>query len=99
MGVNFYPRFLRDDGTAERADVCRHLLHMLEMGGEGKIGFGSDFDGIELKPVGLSDPRDFGLLLDDLRACGLPEQTVRGIAGENLLRYYDRFDPLTAEKG
>lgn len=99
VGVNFYPWFLRDDGCAERADVCRHLMHMLEMGGEGKIGLGSDFDGIECKTAGLSDPRDLCALLDDLRTFGLPEETIRGIAGENLLRYYDRFDPLTAEKG
>lgn len=91
VGVNFYPAFLRRDEKAGIADVCDHVLHMLEMGGEGKIGFGSDFDGIEMKPEGLTGPQDFPKLLDALRRRGLDEKMIRGIAGENLLQYYDRI--------
>lgn len=91
VGVNFYPAFLRRDEKAGIADVCDHVLHMLEMGGEGKIGFGSDFDGIEMKPEGLMGPQDFPKLLDALRRRGLDEKMIRGIAGENLLQYYDRI--------
>lgn len=93
VGVNFYPHFLRDDGKADVSDVCDHILHMLEMGGEGHIGFGSDFDGIECKPEGLAGPQDFPALLNALKLRGLTEAQIRGIAGENLLRYYDRIDP------
>lgn len=91
VGVNFYPAFLRRDEKAGIADVCDHVLHMLEMGGEGKIGFGSDFDGIEMKPEGLTGPQDFPKLMDALRRRGLDEKMIRGIAGENLLQYYDRI--------
>ena len=38
-------------------------------------------------------PQDLPSLLSALRSRGLDEDTVRGIAGENLLRYYDRIDP------
>ena len=91
VGVNFYPAFLRRDEKADIRDVCDHVIHMLEMGGEGKIGFGSDFDGIEMKPAGLSGPQDFPALLNALRRRGLDEKTITGIAGENLLHYYDRI--------
>ena len=91
VGVNFYPAFLRRDDKADIRDVCDHVIHMLEMGGEGKIGFGSDFDGIEMKPAGLSGPQDFPALLNALRRRGLDEKTITGIAGENLLHYYDRI--------
>lgn len=91
VGVNFYPAFLRRDEKAGIADVCDHVLHMLEMGGEGHIGFGSDFDGIEMKPEGLTGPQDFPKLMDALRRRGLDEKMIRGIAGENLLQYYDRI--------
>lgn len=91
VGVNFYPAFLRNTGKASLEDVCDHVVHMLEMGGEGKIGFGSDFDGIEMKPEGLSGPQDFPVLMDALRKRGLNEGIVRGIAGENLLQYYKRI--------
>lgn len=93
VGVNFYPCFLSDDAKADLETVCDHVLHMMEMGGENQIGFGSDFDGIECKPAGLSGPQDFPALLDALRRRGLNEKLIRGIAGENLLRYYDRIDP------
>ena len=92
-GVNFYPDFLDSEGKAGLDRVCDHVLHMLDMGGEGRIGFGSDFDGIERKPEGLSGPQDMPALLNALRKRGVTEALLRGIAGENLLRYYDRFDP------
>lgn len=90
VGVNFYPAFLTE-GRATVSDVVRHLMHMLEMGGEGRIGLGSDFDGIEKKPVGLASPLGLKNLLRALRREGLSEETVRGIAGENLIRYYERI--------
>lgn len=93
VGVNFYPRFLREEGEAGIEDVCAHALRMMDLGGEGQIGFGSDFDGIEVKPAGLSGPQDFPALLAALKAHGLTDAQLRGIAGENLLRYYDRIDP------
>ena len=93
VGVNFYPWFLSDDGRADLDTVCDHILHMLALGGEGHVGFGSDFDGIECKPRGLAGPQDVPALLAALKRRGLTEAEVRGIAGENLLRYYDRIDP------
>ena len=91
VGVNFYPAFLQKSGKATLSHVCDHVIHMLEMGGEGHIGFGSDFDGIETKPDGLSGPQDFPKLMDALRKRGLDEKLIRGIAGENLLHYYERI--------
>ena len=93
VGVNFYPWFLRNDGNADLDSVCNHVIHMLEIGGEGKVGFGSDFDGIECKPLGLTGPQDFPRLLERLRQRGLTEGEIEGIAGKNLLAYYDRIDP------
>lgn len=90
VGVNFYGRFLTADGTCTLDTVADHLSHMMDMGGEGKVGFGSDFDGCDLKPVGLDDPTGLPALMDVLcRRFG--EKTARGIAGENLLKYYDRI--------
>ena len=93
VGVNFYPHFLREDGKAGIEDVCDHVMHMLSLGGEDHVGFGSDFDGIEVKPEGLNGPQDFPSLLSALRARGLSEAQLEKIAGKNLLCYYDRIDP------
>ncbi len=90
VGVNFYPFFLREDGKASCLDVADHLEHMLRMGGEGKVGFGSDFDGIETKPEGLEDPSMLPHLLEVLLD-RFGERITRGIAGENLAAYYSRI--------
>ena len=91
VGVNFYPRFLKKEGAATLKDIARHMMHMYEQGGEGKVGFGSDFDGIEEKPVGLSNPGDLPALIDALRDAGFAAKDVEDIAGKAFLRYFDRL--------
>ena len=93
VGLNFYPWFLSDDGKCTLDTLADHLVHMLELGGEGMIGFGSDFDGIEEKVPGLEHPGDLPALFETLERRGITGETLEGIAGRNLLRYYDRFDP------
>ena len=93
VGVNFYPHFLKKGGDAGIADICDHVMHMISLGGEDHIGFGSDFDGIEVKPRDMQGPVEFPLLLDALRSRGLTETQLAKIAGKNLLAYYDRIDP------
>ena len=98
VGVNFYPGFLREDGKATCLDVAEHLEHMLGLGGEGRIGLGSDFDGIETKPEGLEDPSGLPRLMDLLeRRFG--GAVTRGIAGENLVSYFARVSGRTAGAG
>ena len=93
VGVNFYPYFLDDGGHASLDTICRHVLRLLSLGGEKHIGFGSDFDGIECKPQGLSGPQDFPALLNALRRRGVTEEQIEGMAGKNLMAYFDRIDP------
>ena len=71
----------------------------MELGGLGNVGFGSDFDGIDAKPEGLNGPQNFPALLTALRKRGLSEEEIEGVAGRNLLAYYDRIDPRPNTKG
>lgn len=93
VGVNFYPAFLKENGKAAIEDVARHISHMLSLGGEDNIGLGSDFDGIERKPEGLSSPADLPALFDSLRKRGITEMQIEKIAGRNLISYFERFAP------
>lgn len=68
-----------------------HIAHMYDIGGEGKVGFGSDFDGIERKPEGLNNPADFPKLIDGLRRRGFAERDVADIAGLGLIHYFERI--------
>ncbi len=93
VGVNFYPRFLDQDGRATMNDVAAHVKRIVSLGGEDHVGFGSDFDGIETKPDGLSSPADLPRLIECLRLNGLTEAQAEKIAGRNLIAYFDRVFP------
>ena len=90
VGLNFYPSFL-GTGPCTLDTLVDHYDHLLRMGGEGKIGFGSDFDGIETKPEGLDNPEDFPNLLGALRRRGYSEENIESIAGEGLIGYFKRI--------
>ncbi len=91
MGINFYPQFLTGD-TASIADIVRHIDHVVSLGGAAHVGFGSDYDGIEVAPIDAPDPSAFGGIVAALRDKGYDEATVRGIAGENFLAYFKRLE-------
>ena len=54
VGINFYPPFLGDSISC----VADHINHFLSLGGEDNIGIGSDFDGVDKLPVGISGCED-----------------------------------------
>lgn len=83
--------FPTDHGTAGSSDVATCMDHICQLGGAGIVGFGSDFDGIGCTPAGLEHPGHIPALLDALRARGYDEEAIRGIAGENLVAYYNRI--------
>jgi membrane dipeptidase len=86
VGVNFYPRFLRETGRATREDVVRHICHIAEVAGVEAVGLGSDFDGISETPEGLEQVSDYIYLLDDLAKLGFSTQEVEQITGRNFRR-------------
>lgn len=91
VGVNFYPYFLSQDGKANAALIARHIDHICQMGGAEIVGFGSDFDGIEVTPSDLQHPGQLPALLEELRHLGYNDAAIAGIAGENLLNYFRRI--------
>ena len=92
IGVNFYGFFLKEDGRATMDDVVRHIDALCELGAEKVVGFGSDFDGIEVWPDGLAHPGEFGNLLDALRRRGYGEALLEDMAGMNLWRLLKRAE-------
>ena len=93
IGVNFYPAFLSESGEADADLVAEHIDRICQMGGAGNVGFGSDFDGIETTPRDLRHAGEIPNLLDALRRRGFDEKTIEGIAGMNLVRYFERIRP------
>ena len=91
VGVNFYPHFLAEDGKATVRTVAEHIDYICQMGGSEIVGFGSDFDGIEVCPQGLEHAGLIPALMDELRRMGYSDDALAGVAGENLREYFKRI--------
>ncbi|MDH4419898.1 diguanylate cyclase [Bacillus sp. AFS054943] len=66
IGVTFVPQFLTSERQAHITDIVRHIEHICSLGGEGNIGFGSDFDGILETVVDVSVYRDYENVMNEL---------------------------------
>jgi len=87
--LTFVPDFVDPDNpTLER--LVDHVVHASGLVGPGCVGLGSDFDGIEETIRGLESPACFPALATTLLNRGFTEEDVRGIMGENLVRYLGR---------
>lgn len=88
-GINLYSDFLGNDPTIDT--VCDHILHFLEIAGTDKhISLGSDFDGIDAMPEGISGIQDYPKLADRLLALGLSDTAVENIFWNNALGVIER---------
>jgi membrane dipeptidase len=79
-------RTLRAPWTA----AVDHIEHILKVGGSRAAGLGTDFDGIEDPPEGLEDVSKLPVLTEELLKRGHSEEEVRGVLGENFLRFWER---------
>ena len=86
-GINFAPMFLTEDGQglSRVEDLCRHILHFINVGGEDCVGLGTDFDGITgTFEIGRS--MEMHLLFDALQRKGLHERQIEKFACGNVMR-------------
>ena len=89
VGLNFATAFLREDGCM-RADtpletMLRHLDHLLNMLGEDRVGFGSDFDGA-IVPEDIGDVSGLPALRKAMREHGYDDQLMEKICHRNWIR-------------
>ncbi len=84
VGINFYPRFLKNDGEAKIEDIIEHIEHFLSLGGEENIVIGADFDGVDSLPKGIFSASDTYLLFDAMLRQGYSEELVRKISCTNM---------------
>jgi membrane dipeptidase len=69
--------------------VVDHIERILKVGGPRAAGLGTDFDGIEDPPDGLEDVGKLPRLTEELLRRGHSEEVVRGVLGENFLRFWE----------
>ena len=89
IGVVFYPPFLTT-GTANIDTVIKHIDYIKNLVGIDYVAVGSDFDGIEVTPVGLEDVSKFPALTSKLLERGYTQQDVEKILGGNFMRVFEK---------
>lgn len=66
--------------------IADHIDRVVQLVGIDHVGIGSDYDGIEVTPLGMEDISKMPLLLEELRLRGYTESDLSKIASENFFR-------------
>ena len=66
--------------------VADHIDHLRQVAGVDHVGIGSDFDGIDVTPVGLEDVSTYPKLTAELLGRGWSDDDIRKLLGLNVLR-------------
>jgi membrane dipeptidase len=69
-----------------------HIERILRVAGPASAGLGTDFDGITDPPEGLEDVSKLPKITEELLRRGHSEDEVRGVLGENFLRFWERAE-------
>lgn len=90
VGLNYFVKFLRDDGDVKSLDdIYRHAMHFFELGGKKNLALGSDFDGAVL-PDCLHGPSKVMEFYDYLLAHGVSHEDADGIFYKNAQEFFRR---------
>lgn len=73
-----------DRGTV--GNVVDHIEHIVAVAGVDHVGLGSDFDGIDVTPVGLEDVSTYPAITMELIARGWSDPEIVKVLGSNALR-------------
>lgn len=92
IGVNYYGSFLTEKETngvyfSRVEDIVRHIDHIIQTGGIGCVGLGSDFDGMD-DNLELKGAFAMEMLWDALRKHGYKESEVEAVCYKNVWEFY-----------
>lgn len=88
VGINVYPEFLCEDKRADTLDVVKHMMHLLELGGEDFVGLGTDFDGITKTAEGVENAGKLYKIFDELKKQGCGDVLIEKISHKNFQNYF-----------
>jgi membrane dipeptidase len=76
-----------------------HIDHMVKVAGIDHVGLGSDFDGVDALPEGVTGVDALPKITLELLKRGYSDEDVLKILGENFLRVFDRAEAFSKSKG
>ena len=87
LGINFYPPFLENQPQkADLESIFHHIEHFLELGGENHIGFGSDFDGVDFLPKGITGFSSFSQIISEMERRNYSKELIEKLCYKNMMR-------------
>lgn len=90
IGLNYYVKFLRDDGNVTSLDdLYAHIYHFLDLGAEKNLALGSDFDGAVLPECLDSVEKTFDIY-DYLIKRGISHDLADGIMFNNAYEFFKK---------
>lgn len=91
IGISLYSEFISENGCTIK-DIISHIEHILSLGGEDNIGIGTDFDGMNKLPEGISGVQDILKLSDEMRRLGYAELLIKKLYADNFLKLLKKND-------
>lgn len=89
-GINMYSCFLNDSCSANEEDAVRHIEYICSLTGPGHVGFGCDFDGIDINKSAVPGPWAINTILEKLLRLNYSESDVLNIASGNFIRVLEK---------
>ncbi len=68
--------------------LVEHAKHILNVGGEDCLGLGSDFDGVDSLPQGITGVQSLPLLVMEMEKQGIPSRVTEKICYQNVHRFF-----------
>jgi membrane dipeptidase len=90
--MELYAKTIKEIDSVNSSFIIDHIAHIIDVGGINCVGLGSDFDGIPLTPIDLTDVSCFPVLAEGLIDKGFSDIDIRKIMGLNLLNFLEKFD-------
>ena len=87
-GINIFSKFLNEKDERNKEDIFRHIYHMLELGGEDVIAWGTDFDGEVTNAPEVNDPYRIGLFAEYLEKMGIKKDVIEKIYFDNAYNFF-----------
>lgn len=99
--VNFYGTFINcypsNQTVATLSQVADHIEYIKNLIGVEFVGIGSDYDGIDIEPVGLEDVSTYPFLFAELIKRGWSDEDLLKLAGKNLIRVFTKTEQVRDE--
>ncbi|MBR5515841.1 MAG: membrane dipeptidase [Clostridia bacterium] len=83
VGISLEPTHASPKDEPDESDICRHIIHYLELGGENTVCLGCDLDGVTRNIKAIPDISHLYKIADFLKKEGLADSTVENIFYNN----------------